>query len=445
MRIHWSFFLFLLPAASAWAEPVTLEEAMRAAVAERPLAVAARARATAAAHAVTEAGSRYWPRLVLSESYSATDEPAGSLFLALNQQRNVMADPGYDLVDPAAQSDFETRLSLEQTLFDPDRYHARTRARLGAEAARAQGRWSEEEAALAALLAYLEVQRAQAADSWVQSSQQEAAEILRLASERHGAGLGLKADELRARVFYAEARRNSAASRNDLVVARRRLALAIGRADALVEIAAPLTIAGFPLPVSDDRVDRRADLQALAHRSAAGAAAVRHARADWLPRLGVQASYAWHDETTPFGSAAAGWAVRAGLNWELFDGFRRPATSGRAAAELVAIEAERREADNQSRHQLAEARLRSDEALLQQELAQQALSEADESCRLLLQRYQAGLTDLADLLAAQSALDRARFDAVSAETRLLAALARITFAQGRLLQTFAVVPKETAP
>ena len=353
---------------------------------------------------------------------------------------------GYSLTDPDPQHDFETRLDLQQPLFDPDRYYTGQRARLAARAARAASRWSEEEAALAALRAYLEVQRAEAADTWVHSSQQEAEEILRLASERHAAGLGLKADELRARVFLAETRRYAVASENDIHVARQRLAQAIGRDGVPVEIAAPLTEGDFPPSGDGDgHLEQRADLEAAALRSAGSETGVQQARAAWLPRAGVQASYAWHDETTPFGTDSASWGVLVGAQWELFDGLRRPAADKRAKAEYRAAEAERREATEQSRLQLVEARLRSEEARLQLELARQALGEADESSRLLRQRYEAGLTDLADVLAAQSALDRARFDAVAAETRLLAARAQVAFEQGLLLQTFLTVAEENKP
>lgn len=441
MRIFWTSLL-LLTAVPALAEPITLPDALRAAIAKRPVAAAARFRAQAAEHGASEANSRYWPRLTVAENFSATDEPAGSLFLALNQKQNVMSDPTYDLVDPDAQKDFETRLSLEQTLFDPDRYYNRTRAQLGAEGARSLSLWREEETAFAALLSYLEVQRAEAADSWVKSSLKEAEEIVRLTEERYTAGLGLKADQLRARVFAAEARRHSVASQNDILLARRRLAVAIGQAGTTVEIAAPLSADSFPKPRGDARLETRPDLVALERIRDAQAAGVSHARAGWLPRAQLQASYAWHDESAPFGSDGAGWAVHAGVNWELFDGFRRSAASGRAQAEWQTAQAEYNEALAQNRLHLEEAQLRNEEARLQLTLAQEAVSAAEESCRLLQQRYQSGLTNLADLLAAQSALDRTRFDAVGAETALLASLARVLFEQGQLLQTFAIPHEE---
>jgi outer membrane protein TolC len=50
------------------------------------------------------------------------------------------------------------------------------------------------------------------------------------------------------------------------------------------------------------------------------------------------------------------------------------------------------------------------------------------------------LVDLAELLAAQTALDRARFAVVDAENRLVLALGNIRFQSGTFLQTF--LPRE---
>lgn len=440
MHISWITMLLLCAwAGTVAAASVTLPEAVRAAVARRPLAEAARWRAEAAAAAADETASRSWPRLIASESYTRTDEPGGSMFIALNQERNVMTDPGYDLIDPDAQSDFETRLSLELPLFEPDLYYGRRRARVGAEAAAAASGWSREEAAMAALQAYLEVQRAQAAAVTVESSRQEAAELARLASERQAAGTGLKADALRARVFLSESERRALTVRNDLVVAQRRLALAMGDGRGEISIAAPLGADALPV-AGDAGIDGRADLAAIEQAALAAQLGERQARAAWLPRADAQASYALHDESTPFGSDGADWMVRGNLSWELFDGFRRSAGSARSSAEHQALQAERSEARNRSRFQLEEARLRQVEADTQLELARQALVAAEEGTRLLRQRYEAGLVDLADLLAAQSALDRTRFEIAGAETQVLQARANVHFQQGRLLAV--LLPQE---
>jgi outer membrane protein TolC len=225
------------------------------------------------------------------------------------------------------------------------------------------------------------------------------------------------------------------ASSNDLVLARRRLALAIGRPGGEEGIAAPLEEQS--LPVSPEAaVNERADLQALAFQVQSADLAVSGSEADWLPRLDVSATYAWHDEDQPFGSDAEAWAVGAGLRWELFDGLRRSSATARATAEQQAIAARLEDARREQQFRLEEARLRAEEARLQQASARQAVMAADESRRLLQQRFETGLADLADLLAAQSALDRARHDAVGAESRRLLALGNIHFQSGRFLQVF---------
>lgn len=428
------FLLFTMPL-PAMAVEVTLRDALLAAVAERPQAQAAWAVADAAKADIGLARGNWLPRVTVSEWYARTNEPAGSLFLALNQERNVMADPTYNLVEPNSQDDFETRLQLTQTLYDPVVDFGLRRARTIGEAALADAAWIAEETAFAAFRAYLDVQQTMAAMAWVENSLREATEVARLTEERYRAGTGLKADALRAGVQLAEARRRELAARNDLTLARRRLALAMGRPAGEVGIAAPLDEQLFPPPPAD-RADDRDDLRAMALQSEAAGLAVRQSRAEWLPRLGLTARYAWHDGQTPFGTESGAWAVGAGLEWELFDGLRREFAAAKAAAEQRTTAARLAEARREQQFSLAEARLRAEEARLQRDSARQAVAAAEESRRLLQERFTAGLADLGDLLAAQSALDRARFDAVGAENRLFLALGNIHFQAGRFRQAF---------
>ncbi len=110
----------LLTAPLARAETVTLGQAVQAAVAARPLVQAARQDASAAKAAVGEARSRYFPRITLGENFTWTDEPAGSLFINLNQQELELSSSADPYNFPPARKDFETRLTLEQPLFDTD-------------------------------------------------------------------------------------------------------------------------------------------------------------------------------------------------------------------------------------------------------------------------------------------------------------------------------------
>ena len=74
-------FLVLLPF-TLRAETVELAQALNDAVNRRPMALAARAEAEAAASSMVEARSRLLPNVSLTEKALWTDEPGGSLFIS---------------------------------------------------------------------------------------------------------------------------------------------------------------------------------------------------------------------------------------------------------------------------------------------------------------------------------------------------------------------------
>jgi len=431
------FIILMILALPAWsgAETVTLEEAMTRAVRDRPFAQAARQEAKAATAAVGEARSGFLPRAILSENFTWTDEPAGSLFISLNQEDLILAQDADSYNFPPSRKDFETRLTLRQTLFDTDVYYGWRQAGKRALAGTYDACRSSEEAAFAAFKAYLRVQHARAAIDWVNSSLREAKEILRLTNEKYEAGVGLKADVLRSRVFFSEAQRRQVTAENELYIARRYLALAIGNPAMEVEIAEPVAIDFLDRDLSSSPELRRSDLRALSFREEAASLAHRESRAAYLPKLGLSGSYALHDGEVPFGTEAASWTIGANLSWEIFDGFRRHHTSARTEALERAAEARRREAWEQAIVAVEEARRRADETQINLATVRESVKEAEESFRLRNQRFEAGLADLSDSLDAQTALDRARHERILAETKYFLALGNIHFEKGTFLET----------
>ncbi|PLX96754.1 MAG: hypothetical protein C0621_01425 [Desulfuromonas sp.] len=424
--------LFPLPATAL--EKVTFDKALQSAVNQRPAAQIARQQAAAAAAAVGEAHSGYLPRLSLQEQFVSTNEPGGSLFISLNQERMQLSPTADPYNDPPRRRDFETKLVLQQPLYNPDITYQTKQAKAGAAAAKATARWNEEEVAYTLFRAYLQVQQMKAQHQWVESSLAEAEEIARLSSTQREAGTGLKADELRAQVLLSEAQRRQLTAENDLKLARRQLALAMGRDIEEIDIAAPLTIAAFsPAPPTESS---RQDLVALQQKLKAADFAQQQSRAAYLPRLGVAAWYSLHDRSLPFAADGQSWTAAATLEWEIFDGLRRRHTRQRTQAEQESARLQLEEAKRQSRLALAEAELRTEEMRLRLASAETSLQQAKESYALLQQRYAAGLSPMADLLGACDALTRARFERVRAESGLIAALGGIQFQNGTFLQTF---------
>jgi outer membrane protein len=428
--IFLAFFLLPRPGLS---ETLDLRKALLLAVQERPFSQAAQYQSEASRYMADEARSGFFPRLTLTENLYWTDEPAGSMFISLNQQKLKLSNNADTYNSPPSRKDFETRLSLKQKIFDPEIYYGFKRARKGADSAALQSSWSRQQAAFEAFRTYLRVQQAQAALGWVEAARKEAVEIHRLARERWETGAGLKADLLRAKVLLIQAEQRVLSAGNDLRIARQALAIAVGRSGGDVSIGPPVEEKLLETK-GDFLIDERADLQVLKVGMEEADLAHRQSRAAYLPVVGMDASYAYHDGSAPFGTEAEDWTIRAGLTWEIFDGFQRSSRMHQAVAQQKTLQAQWREARLQAKFHVREAELRLKEAHLNLESVRAAHEAAQEGQRLMRERYEAGLSRLGELLEVQKELDRARFEKVRGESDLLLAQGHLLFQKGIFLK-----------
>ncbi len=425
------FFCCGLPGI-AQAEQVSLHQALQAALEDRPLVQAQAAEQAAAAANQAAAVSRYLPRLSLSEQFYATNEPGGSLFISLNQQQMKLSPTADTYNDPPSRKDFETRLTLSQSLFNTDNLFQSKRAAVLSEAAVANARQGQAGAAMTVIEAYLDVQQSAADINRATTALREAEEVLNMARQRTEVGTGLKAETLRAQTRVNDAQLGLLTAQHAQQLARHRLAFSMGRREGEVDIAGPLRLIDLPVPTDHDRL-QRGDLQALRLQSREAQLATRQTRATFLPQADLQASYIMHDETTPFGNDADAWSVMAGLRWEFFDGFERSHRQASATARHKAATARSEEQARQARLALITVRLQAEQAQLAVIMATTARQAAEEARQITLNRYEAGLASLTDLLAVQSELEHARHALIAAETGQIKARAMTHFQQGTLL------------
>ncbi len=376
---------------------------------------------------------RYFPRLTLSERFVRTDEPGGSLFIDLNQERFELSPDAATYNDPPARSNFETRLTLRQPLFDADIKFDRQRADLRSVAASDRHARHREEAVMATLGAYLDVQLAHAQQEWAKQSLVEAEELLSVARQQESAGIGSHADTLRVAVLNNDSQRQVLVAGNAVKTTQRLLALAVGRADGQCDIAGPVRTDLIGLSAEPIAI-QRGDLEAMGKTVAAADLAARQKKSAYLPKVGLQASYFRNDGDPGFVDNADAWSVSAGFEWLLFDAGERSQAVAGARARHLALVLQKQEQDRQARIALTEAFQNAEEAVVQLQLAESSLVAAEASRELVSQRYAAGLATLTDLLAVQTELTRVRSELVAAETGRLRACADVYFAQGTLLQ-----------
>jgi outer membrane protein TolC len=120
------------------------------------------------------------------------------------------------------------------------------------------------------------------------------------------------------------------------------------------------------------------------------------------------------------------------VQWDLFTGGRRTARTEEARAGLQELEARRRELAAGIAVETRAAYLSAESAWQRMPLAAAGVEQADEALRIVADRYGNGLVTVVDLLEAQSAAEKARFDHLQAIYDYRAARVQLLLAAGVL-------------
>lgn len=428
-----------LAAVPAFAEVVSLREAIDRALKSNHLLKGTALEEGAAREGVAVSRSRYFPRVYLESGAELSTTPSTVFMMKLDEAR---ANPATDfaagpLNHPSARSDFRTTVKLEQPLLDFNIATGVDLAAKDAEAARVGLDLAREQVAFKVYNAYLDVRKARAFRDIADQALADAKEHVRLAGVREGNGVGLKSDQLRAATEVDEAQQQLLAAQNDLELARLRLNLVVGGKQGEA-----LDVGETPVLPDPKRGD--AELIALAQKSRQelkGAQmtvekdelAVRQARRSYLPTLYAGAAYQVNDRDLPLGYDNDSWTVGVNLRWELFDGTRRSHERQRAEltrqAAQTRLEDERREVALQ----VTEALMRRKEAAAKLASARAALESANEARRLVSLRFENGLSQMVELMDAEASLNRSRANLVEVENADLRSAARLYYTAGVFL------------
>ncbi|MGA8753252.1 TolC family protein [Candidatus Deferrimicrobium sp.] len=435
----------LLPAASAM-ESVDFRQAVARALSNNAIVQAAGEEAISAQKDADAARGYLLPSVRFDDKFVRTTVPAEAFGLKMNQEKLLASDFAdvSNFNSPPPRNDFIATLSLEQPLFAPKAYIGYGMAKVEADAKGQDLYRRKEDAVYRVLAAVLDVITARQFVDVAGQGLSDAREHLRIAESLEAAGMGLASDALRAKVAVATAEGAKVTAESRLELARRRLALAMGEPGA-----PPVDVTGpppeFPDPGTPGERDTgttgRADLRASSLRVANAGSDVRRWQAGYLPDVGLAAAYQVDAEDSPFSTDNRSWKVGVGLTWNLFDGMRREAEVGKAAASLRRARAYHRGMLDQAAFEAAQADLGVKEATLREEIARAALASAEEGVRLLTSRYENRLGRMVDLLDAQTALDGARAVRIRAENDVRLSRAQRLYASGGLL-SFAAPSEE---
>jgi len=420
--------------ASTFAAPLSLYDCVVKAMDQNPDLEAAAFRADAAAAAVGEARSSWYPDITLSGSYARTDNPPQAFFMNLNQRQ---ADLTEDFNEPEDTDNFRTSLGFRMLLADAGQRSLKIdMSKLSEAASQDMLNAARNELVFQVTRAYYSAGQAAAMVTVREETISSIEENLRVAQERYAAGSALKSDVLNLEVQSAEARDAWIRALNGFKLAIAALNTAIGE-NVADESNLDLTVENNLIPpleqVDLNEADQRPEQIGTQRQAAAAGLEFKRTRRDRFPRLVAFGSMDWDSDS--LNGMEDSYIVGAALELDLFTGFRKDAETAGAMAREAEARARADSLRNQLRFDLQRAHLNSLEAWSRIDVAAKSLASANEVHRITRERYEEGSADITELMSAQTGQTASRTRDVAARFDYLIATADLTRARGLFSRT----------
>jgi outer membrane protein TolC len=414
---------------------LTLPQAIARARTQNPDAGSAAAAEREAAQRVAQARAGYLPKVDVVESWQRGDQPV-FVFSSLLGQRQFTADD-FSLAalnHPQALDNFRSAITVEQALFDGTTRANVAAAGLGHTAASVNRLRVDQDLAASVTAAYGRVLATAAAAESAAAAVETAQADRDLSGNRRDAGLVTDADVLQLDVYVSQTRERQIRASSDERIARAELNQLMGEPlDALFVLdrfpgAAAIDVTDLT-SLQAEALENRPDVKLAALQEEFAGVAHTAARAAFLPQVSVQGGWEFNGGT--WGTRASSWVVGAVARINLFRGFGDKARLAEAEEQAArrALESEKARTSAALAVHIAAARLEA--ARASEAVGRAAVAQARESQRIVRDRYEAGLTDVASLLRAAEVVVQAEAQQTAAQVAVLTETAALERSLGR--------------
>lgn len=430
------FFGTMAAGAQPSPRPVTVRQCVDAALAQHPSMKAAEARQAAAEARVEETSASRLPQVKLNARYARLSH--------VDPTTIALPLPGLAPITlfPSIDQSSSVRLSVSQPLF--------TGFRLSGVADAALENAAATEAEAARDRADLSLNVEHAYWGWAQSI--EAVDVLeralaqlkeheRVVQRMADQGLATSSDVLSVQVKRSDVEVRMIEARTQSKLALMSLNSLMGEPLDAVKVPAERPLDSARVGSSPDEAQliqqalaSRPDLLSLQHRRSMGEAGVTAARAGWYPQVFLAAGYDYarpNQRIIPPKARFDGtWDVGVSLQWNVWDWMTTSAQTAQAEASLRQTEAGIDLLQNAVRLEVAQWSQRFADARVLVEAAKTGVRAAEESRRIMGQKFDQGTATTTDVLDAEVALLQARLALTKAGTELRLADARLRRAVG---------------
>ena len=394
--------------AKAQEPSLTLQKAVAVALEKNPTRKMAAADIASANSNYRLTRTQLLPQLNLGEGVTRSDDPVFAFGTRLRQKQFTQNDFALNALNsPTPVNDFTTRFTGQWTAFDSwkTEFQIKRSSLLQQSASQSMGRTDQElifnvvTAYEAVLMSKREVELAQQALNTAQA-------VLELSRSRVIAGTVVESDALSADVDVASRKSDLIRAQGHQAVAGVELGNAMGLLlppnQTTVEELKPIAFTTADLDAEVTLAQQnRADLKALALQEQAQHTALNAAKSAFGPRVDTFGS--WQMDKPSFaGSGGNNWAAGAELRIDIFPAEKREHLAIEKAG-LQRIVAGQSAAQNTIRLEVSRAYYQHLAAQQTLAVTQASMAQAEESLRIIHNRYEAGLATVTDVLRAEDA------------------------------------------
>ena len=421
-------------AASAAAQtPLTLTEAIARARAQNPDAGSSAAVERETLQRIRQARAGYLPKVDVVESWQRGNQPVFVFSSLLAQRQFTAADFALGALNhPHALDNFRSGVMVEQSLFDGATRASVAVAGLDHDVATANRLMVDHDLAASVTTAYGRVLAAVAAGQSAAAAADTARADRELTGNRRDAGLVTDADVLQLDVHISRTREQQIRAISEERIARAQLnqlmGEPLGEAFALDRSPTVAVIDTTDLAsLEAEALENRPDVKLAALQEQLAGATQAAARAVFLPQVTAQGG--WEFNGGAWNARTSSWVVGAVARINLFRGFADTARLAEAREQTARRALERDKSETAARLDVYIAIARLDAARASDTVGRTAVEQARESRRIVRDRYEAGLTDVASLLRAAEAVVQADTQQTAAQVAVLTETATL----GRML------------
>jgi len=421
------------------ASPLTLRQAVNIALEKNPQRKAALADTRAATADVKQARSFLLPHIMFSETATAGDDPVFVFGSKLRQQRFGASDFALNVLNtPLPFGNFATRFGGTWSLFDSlASWRSVNRAEQEKDATDRQLERTGQEIVFRVADSYYAVLLAKKQLEVAEQAMKTAQAILERSKNRVESGIVVESDSLSAQVRLATRKQELIRAQNNVALARAQLSAAMGLStqsdfepsDELTERNLPAT----PLEeLEKQAIEKRPDLKRIRSEESAQQESVSIAKSSFGPRINAFADWEADNPTLVAGGGGNNWVAGIEVQFDLFEGGAKQAQLSRERAMQEKVAALKEMATDAVRLDVLKAYYDVDATRQQLEVARAAIAESQESLRINQDRYEAGLSTVTDLLAAEDAARRTQAEYWETVCRYYTGYAALQLASGAL-------------